>query len=78
MIRARRKASDWDTTVPGTERYGRFHVGQEVVIVRHTKGCHVAVSGIITRICIPIVGWKFAVVTDGTGGNHACDFDELH
>jgi hypothetical protein len=74
---AGRRKSDWDRTAPTKQSWGRFTVGQEVMVCRNTRGNRVSFYGTIERICIPLVGWKFVVVRDAGGGSHACDFEEL-
>jgi hypothetical protein len=73
----RRRKSDWDRTAPTVSNYGDFRVGQEVIVSRNTKSFHVSYSGTIISLVMPKTGWKFAVVEDGCGGTHACDFEEL-
>lgn len=73
----RRKASDWDTTARSVDTYAGFKVGQEVTVVRNTKTIHDFFTGTITRLIVPLTGWKFAVVEDGCGGSYAVDFEEL-
>jgi hypothetical protein len=77
LLTGRRGRAEWDRSAPTVQAYAGFRVGQGVIVSRNHKTAHYSFAGTIISLVVPMAGWKFAVVQDGNGGTHACDFDEM-
>jgi hypothetical protein len=62
---------------PTRETYAGFTVGQQVFVKRNADTTAASFTGVIRKIVVPPLGWKFALVEDGGGGHHAVDFSEM-